>query len=199
MVPNRPPKSSEPQATPVNQNTTENLQARTDAKLRYAEIQLQCIEGLPRRNGDDFERSYQEAYLFHLLGALDAFLVEINLYYRCGLAEDDISASKLRNVIIKREGENAPELRELHDIEPLQGTWLAHGKVMRDHSTHRGGVPRVAHLGGQLDGVNYLKNPETGAVIEEDYPLVFRRWRAEASEIVNRLRSTAVSKLNTSG
>ena len=182
----------------MDQNTIKNLQARTDAKLRYAEIQLLDIERIPRRNGNDFERSHQEAYLFHLIGALDAFLSEINVYYQCGLAADGISAGKMRNVIMKRAGKNAPELSELHDIAALQGTWLANGKVMRDHSTHRGGVPRVISLGGELDGVNYLKNPETGAVIEEDYPLVFRRWHAQASDIVKRLRSTAVSKLNTS-
>jgi Family of unknown function (DUF6586) len=179
----------------IDKNPIVNLQARTDEKLRYAEIQLLDIERLTRRNGDDFERSHQEAYLFHLLGALDAFLAEIN--YQCGLAADGISAGKMRNVIIKRAGKNAPELSELHTIEALQGTWLAHAKVMRNHSTHRGGVPRIIHLGGELDGLNYLKNPETGAVIEEDYPLVFRRWHAEASEIVKRLRLTAVSQLNS--
>jgi len=130
--------------------------------------------------------------------ALDAFLAEINVYYQCGLPADGISPGKLRSAITKRERTNAPELIELHEVENLQGTWLSHGKVMRDHSAHRGGVPRVIHMGGELDGVNYLRNPETSTVIEADYPVVFRGWLAEASEIIERLRSTASSRLKSS-
>jgi hypothetical protein len=187
-----------PESAGIERGVIDNLQARTDAKLRYAEVQLADIEHMARRGGDDFERSHQEAFLYHLVGAVDAFLAEINCYYRCGLATDGISPGKLREVITKRMGRNAPELSELRAIESFRGTWLAHAKVMRDHSTHRGGVPRAIHVGGELDGVNFLKNPETGEVIEEDYPVVLRRWHTEAAEIVRRLRSTAVAQMTVS-
>lgn len=172
----------------------QNLQARTDAKLRFAEVQLVEIERLPRRSGDDFEKSHQEAFLFHLRGAVDAFLAEVNCYYACGLAPDGITPGRLRQVLVARTGSNAPELVELHRLQNLEDSWLAHAAAMRDHSTHQGGVPRVIHLGGESDGVNYLRNPETGAVVEADYPQVFRQWHMEATGIIQRLRTTALAQ-----
>lgn len=179
----------------MDQSVIDNLQARTDAKLRYAEVQLVDIERLPRRNGDDYERSHQEAFLFHLKGAVETFLAEVNCYYGCGLPSDGISPGKLREVLVKRTGSNAPELAELHKLENLEDSWLGHAATMRDHSTHRGGVPRVIHLGGALDGVTYLKNPETGAVIEADYPQVFRGWLSDAAGVIQRLRTSALAQL----
>jgi len=182
----------------MDQNTVDNLQARTNAKLRFAEVMLKELEGLPSCSGDDFDRSHQEAFLFHLLGALDAFLAEVNCYYGCNLAGDGISPGKLRNAIVAARGDNAPELKELYRLEQLQGSWLSHAKVMRDHSTHRGGVPRVYNAsfgGGKGVESTWLKNPETGEVIEEDFPCVFRRWHGEMGEIVTRLRASAVAQI----
>lgn len=183
----------------MDPNTVDNLQARTDAKLRFAEVMLRELEGLTSCNGDDFDRSPQEAFLFHLLGALDAFLAEINCYYHCNLAGDGISPGKLRNAIVAARGDNAPELKELYRLEPLQGSWLSHARAMRDHSTHLGGVPRVynARVGGARSGVEstWLKNPETGDVIEENFPRVFRRWHGEMAGIVTRLRASAVTQV----
>jgi hypothetical protein len=61
--------------------TAKSLQARTDAKLRYAKIHLDELAALPIRNGGDFDRAHQESFLFHLFGARDAFLAELNHYY----------------------------------------------------------------------------------------------------------------------
>lgn len=183
----------------MDQNTVDNLQARTNAKLRFADVMLKELERLPGCSGDDFDRSHQEAFLFHLLGALDGFLAEINCYYSCNLAGDGISPGKLRNAIVATKGESAPELKELYRLEQLHGSWLSHAKAMRDHSTHRGGVPRVYNVsvGGLRAGVEstWLKNPETGDVIEENFPSVFRRWHGEMGEIVTRLRASAVAQI----
>src|SRR5271157_2334472 len=121
----------------MEQKIMDNLQARTEAKLRYAEVHLVEIEQMPRRNGDDFDRAHQESFLFHLKGSLEAFLAEINCYYACNLPDGDITPGSLRKVIKAGKGDNAPELKELYTIENLQGSWLSHANAMRDHSTHR--------------------------------------------------------------
>jgi len=52
-----------------------NVQERTNAKLRYARLHLEELRSYRRKgSGDDFERSHQEAFLFHLFGTRDAFL-----------------------------------------------------------------------------------------------------------------------------
>ena len=83
-------------------NIGKSLQARTDAKLRYAKIHLDELATLPIRNGDDFDRAHQESFLFHLFGVRDAFLAELNHYYRCGLPQHDLTVGKLRNVLKAR-------------------------------------------------------------------------------------------------
>src|SRR5437588_12950098 len=99
-----------------------SLQERTDAKLRYANVHLREIEALPGLTGDDFDRAHQESFLFHLMGAMDAFLAEINCCYGCNLADDGISPGKLREAITKIKGENSPELKELYQLETLKGS-----------------------------------------------------------------------------
>jgi hypothetical protein len=178
----------------VDAQLIENLQTRTEAKLRYADVQLVEIEKLPGLTADDFERSHQEGFLFHLKGAFEAFLAEINCYYSCGLKADGISPGKLREKIKDRTGSNAAELVELRRLETLDGEWLAHAEAMRDHSTHQGGVPRVIYRGGELDGQTHLRNPITGAVIEKNYPIVFREWLVEAEQLILRLRASALAQ-----
>src|SRR4051812_21686026 len=108
----------------MGHRTIGNLQSRTDTKLRYAEVHLAEIEQRPHRNGDDFDRAHQESFLFHLRGALEAFLAEIKCYYSCNLPAEGVSPGNLRKAIKTAKGENAPELAELFTIENLQGSWL---------------------------------------------------------------------------
>jgi hypothetical protein len=181
----------------MDKQLIENLRSRTDSKLRYAEIHALELEERRHRNGDDFDRAHQESFLFHFSGSIDGFLAEINCYYRCNLAAGGISPGSLRNAIRAKRGENAPELAELHRIEKLQGSWLHHAKAMRDHATHRSGVPRVINLGGEKDGEVWLRNPESGEVIERDYPAVFREWLVEASEVITRWRLSALAQMES--
>jgi hypothetical protein len=160
---------------------------------------LKELEGLSRCSGDDFDRSHQEGFLLHLLSTIDdAFLAEINCYYGCNLPANGITPGKLRDKIVEARGENASELKELYQLEQLQGSWLNHVNAMRHHSMHRAGVPRVYNLSvGGRGGPDstWLRNPETGQVIEEDFPRVFRQWYGEMADIVARLRSSAMAQL----
>ena len=90
-----------------------NTKERTNAKLRYARVHLEELRSHQRKgSGDDFERSHQESFLFHLLGARDAFLQELNLYYNCGLELHKVRTSSLNQKLDKM-GIRCPELNKL--------------------------------------------------------------------------------------
>jgi hypothetical protein len=85
----------------------------------------------------------------------------------------------------------------LHLIERMRDSWLYHAKTIRDHSTHAGGVPMVFHLGGDLNGQTWVRNPESSDVIEEDYPTLVRYWHTKAGGLIARLRAQAVAKMSS--
>src|SRR5262245_11359072 len=101
-----------------------NLQGRTDAKLRYADIYIREIDKLAGQRGTDADRAHQESFLYHLAGAVEAFLAEINCYYGCGLPAENITLGNLRKAITAARGANAPELVDLHKLGENQESWL---------------------------------------------------------------------------
>ena len=50
---------------------------RADDKIRYARLMLKEL-GETSKEDRDFTRAHEEAFLFHLFGALDAFTEELN-------------------------------------------------------------------------------------------------------------------------
>lgn len=167
-------------------------QSRTDAKLRYAKVHLEELELLPSLSGSDFDRAHQESFLFHLFGARDAFLIELNHYYQCRLPVESLSQGKIRNAL-KERGESSPELAALYDLEQTQESWLSQAKAMRDHSTHIHGVPRVFHVGGEEDGKVQLRNPRTKRLTENHVIPEFRIWLQEMHNFLNSCRQSAMT------
>lgn len=175
----------------MDQKAIENIRARTEAKLRYAEVHLNELRALPGLGGNDFDRAHQESFLYHLLGAKDAFLLELNIYYGCNLPPDGVSPGKLRNAI---EGKNrkCTELVELKQLESDPTSWLSHAKQMRDHSTHVGGVPRAFHVGGQDDGKVWLRNPKTVEEVKRHFVEEFTDWLLQMKDLLEKLRESAI-------
>lgn len=167
------------------------LQDRTDAKLRYAAVHLDELDAMPSRRGDDFDRAHQESFLYHLLGARDAFLAELNAYYECGLRVDRITLGKLREAL-GRMNRSSVESSELFKLEEDPGSWLNHAKGMRDHSTHVAGVPRTFHVGGETDGEVWLRDPKTNQSVGRDFVLEFKDWHARMAELIRRMRASAL-------
>ena len=173
--------------------TAKSLQARTDAKLRYAKIHLDELAALPIRNGGDFDRAHQESFLFHLFGARDAFLAELNHYYACGLSLENLTIGKLR-AALKAKDLSSPELTELYKLEHTDASWFQYTKDLRDHSTHVQGVPRtfILHVVGEIDHSVWLKNPRTQRLIERDFLDQFREWQTEMEALILRLRESVL-------
>ena len=167
------------------------LQDRTKAKLRYAGVHLDEMKKYGHPDGGDFDRAHQESFLFHLLGACDALLAEINVYYNVGLSDEDLSPGNLQRAL-KSKGEESEELAALHALECDETSWYSTAKAMRNHSTHVGGVPRAYFMGGESHGKVKLKHPKTGKVTEEHFPETFREWLALMEALVERLRNSAL-------
>jgi hypothetical protein len=51
----------------MDADTIRNLQDRTAAKLRYADIYIREIDKLAGQRGTDADRAHQESFLYHLV------------------------------------------------------------------------------------------------------------------------------------
>ena len=161
-------------------------QDRTDAKLRYAAIHLEELKGVERR-GEDFDRSHQESFLFHLHGARDAFLQELNIKFDCDLPINRVDMRNL-NKKLEKKGIESKALAKLKELESDNESWLSCMNEMRHHSTHRHSIPRVYHVGGENDGDVHLTNTRNGKVVEEDYMVLFEQWHNQMDELIVKLR-----------
>ncbi len=183
----------------MNQQEMENLRGRTDSKLRYARLTLGELEehrrSVPGR-GDEFERAHVESFLFHLFGAKDAFIEELNVYYNCGLRktpESHISPGEIRKVL-ELQGRKSPELAEIFILENEEDNWLFHAGKMRHHVTHVAALARVFLWGGTRDGEVWLKNPEKpeASDLEKDVLILFAEWAQQMESLLDRLRQSAI-------
>lgn len=175
----------------MDAKTLENLRSRTDAKLRYSAVHLKEIQALEGHGGHDFDRAHQESFLYHLLGAKDAFLQELNVYYNTGLHPEAVTAGRLRDVLLKN-GKQSEELARLYILENDENSWLSQAKAMRDHATHISGVPRTFHIGGKNDGNVFLKNPKSGVEVTKHFPERFVEWFELMHQLIEDLRECAI-------
>lgn len=154
---------------------------RTDQKLRFARIQLEELRNHPSRNtGDDFGRSHHESVLFHMYGALDAFLQELNIYCNCGVALEKVSRKNLSHHLTKH-GRQSKILSELTTIETVPGSALSTAKEFRHYATHRGGLPMQHYFNGPSN----LVHPITREEIQLDSIAVLEGW---LNEVATRLQ-----------
>ena len=179
---------------PTDKNEIQILCDRTDAKLRYADIYVTELQKLTV-NGDDIDRAHQESFLFHLWGAKDAFLIELNHYYSINLPIDKVRNETLLEMFKKIRKESV-ELNELISTEKDKDCWLFVLKEMRDSSTHRTAIPRTFHVGGEFDNQVFLRNQKTGQNIERHYIDEFAEWSSNMKILLKRLRTSALCQNN---
>jgi hypothetical protein len=177
----------------MNDQELENIRSRCEAKLRFAKLYLGELRSIEVYVGNDIERAHSESFLYHLLGARDAFLHEINRYYKANLNENSVSPGKLRDSLAVI-GVNSKELVELYNLENDHNSWLYLAKNMRDISTHVSGVKRHFHSGGPHHGKVFLHHPITGISATENYPEEFERWYIKMEELLSSLRESALLK-----
>lgn len=177
----------------MDQKALDNLRSRADAKLRYAAIHLDELRVRGHKGGkggDEFAKSHQESFLYHLLGAKDAFLSELNAYYGCNLTQDNLSANNLRQELA-RQGKRSVELAELYSLENCP-SWLNRAKKMRDHSTHVSGIPRTYYHGGPSHENVSLITPGSTSDTEIHFIDEFQAWHRNMTDLLARLRKNAL-------
>ncbi len=160
---------------------------RTDAKLRYAEVHLQELKDAPTLSGSDFDRAHQESFLYHLVGAKEAFIQELNMRYDANLPASELTAGKLR-IHMQLNSKPYSELTALYNIDKDETSWLSQAKNMRDHSTHISNVSRAYHIGGEHDNQVHLTDPKTGLQIKQNYTELFGDWLSRMRTLINDLR-----------
>jgi len=170
-----------------------NIRARTDQKLAYARVHLDELLKRGRSNGDVFDRAHHESFLYHLFGAKDSFLQELNTYYSFGLPQNGVTSNNLKQKADSK-GIDCKELTALTELEGDANSWMSHAKDMRHHSTHVGGVPRTFFAGGEEDGQVWLKNPKTGVEIEIDSLKAIELWFVNMQDLLEELRQSAIAK-----
>lgn len=175
----------------MDDKKSESLRARTDAKLRYARVHLDELKAQGPPNGGDFDRAHQESFLFHLLGTVDAFLAELNHYYRARIAPDGLSPGKIR-AALKKQGITSLELGVLYELERDPKSWYSQAKDMRDHSTHVQGVQRAYFLGGEKHQKVKLRHPTTGLLTNRHFIFEFEDWCNAMESLLLALRESAL-------
>lgn len=186
----------------MNEKELINFRSRTDEKLRYAEIHLEELKAKGIYNGDDFSIAHLESFLFQLLGAKDAFLIELYKYYGCPLPTDGISNRKLRDALRKQNKKDSDERSELYSLENNKEGWLSKAKKMRDDSTHLFGI-NLVHNSSPVCGVPSrnrwrwshkvtISDPEMNQYYGQDVFNLLTEWLANMKELLDRLRKNAI-------
>jgi hypothetical protein len=146
------------------------FQARTEAKLKYAQIHLEEISSRAEANaGDEFERAHVESFLFHIVGAKDSFLQEINHAHNLGLPMQGVDERSLRRELESR-GRACPALARLQELQSDKDSWLSVAIEIRNQAGHRFHIPRKFYMGGERNGQVYLGNPRRQT--ETDKPVL---------------------------
>jgi hypothetical protein len=175
----------------MNASDLQNIRERTDSKLRYAKVYLDMLLCLETIAGTDADRAHQDSFTYHLLGAKDAFIIELKHYYKADLHGKNLTLGNLLREL-QNIGKESPELAELHLLQQDKNSWLSQAKDIRDHSTHGFYVSRTYNIGGDNDEKVFLKNPNTGKLIEKHFVEVFSEWLGLMDELLNRLRVKAL-------
>ncbi len=170
------------------------FQARTDAKLKYAGIHLKEITSRKEKgSADAFERAHEESFLFHLIGAKDSFLQEINVAYKLELPFHKVKEDELRKVLKAKALESLAldEIERLEEkLEVDKAGWLAVAIELRNQGTHRSHMTRHFHKGGKDHDKVFLTNPLTGQPIEIDIPVLLQEYLTNMEDLIQEQRST---------
>jgi len=164
--------------------------ARTNQKLGFVRLHLDALNQAQQSNAwnkHGIVESYNESVLFHLKGAVHAFIREIGERYRLDVSViDDIAGLQAQ---FESTGQESPELNELEQLAARPGSWLE-----RLERAYTACWSAQAERAKPTDGSQSLSeihvvqvNPdhaEDGELLSE-----FRQWFSELNSLVDRQRS----------
>jgi hypothetical protein len=169
--------------------------ARTNAKLEYAKVHLEELRSYQKiGSGDSFERAHHESFLFHLLGAKDTFLQELNFCYKCKFPPSKVKEGLLLKELKKRKLKST-ELQELINLQKDQNSWLSLAKELRHQATHRHHIGRHFFTGGPESGKVEFKDPRSGKFLDLGAIEIFDLWYQEMCVLLHKLRRKAIKNI----
>jgi hypothetical protein len=166
------------------------FQPRTDLKLKFASVHLEEITSRHELgSGDAFERAHEESFLFHLIGAKDSFLQELNAAYKLGLRIKQVKETSLQKAL-KKKRLSCSALDTIVKLKKDKTSWLAIAIELRHQGTHRSNIPKHFYIGGEYNGKVFFTNPLTAQQMETDIPGFFRQCLNNMEELLQQLRDT---------
>jgi len=161
---------------------------RTEAKLRFAELSLRELNAHGGLQGDDFQRSHEENFLFHLYGVLDAFLHELNEHHSLGLPSNRVTVRRLERAF-KQRGRTSAQLDEIKSLGTDPTSIISRIEEWRHSAMHRAGPLRLFFVGGEDHGRRRFKEPGTAKPGSKHIPEEFTDALEEMRNLTNRMRA----------
>lgn len=164
--------------------------ARTNQKLSFVRLHLDALaqaqdSNVWNRHG--LIESYHESVLFHLKGALVAFVREIGERYRLDVAE--VGEPAQLQAQLETTGQEAPELNELVLLADQPGSWLY--RLERAYAACWSASDGVQEQRREqsLSEIHVMQvNPDHAE--DADLLTELRQWFDELESLVERLRGT---------
>lgn len=164
--------------------------ARTNQKLNFARLHLDALAQAQYStswNRHGLIESYNESVLFHLKGALEAFVREIGERYRLDVAQ--VHEPVQLQAQLEATGQESPELNELVLLATQSGSWL--NRLERAYAacwdaSDRRAEPRE----GQSLSEIHVKQINPDHAEDGNLLVELRQWFAELEKIVDRLRGS---------
>ena len=169
------------------------LKKRTDDKIDYAKLMLEVLVKRERSEGrgDPLERAYEEAVLFHVIGAKDAFLQEISAAYDVGIESHKVKDYALEEAL-QRQNKTCPAIQELMKLKRDESSWLYEANLLRNYGTHNLGLSRTFFVGGEHDDKVFYHNPRDPSrhIAEENTYEYLEHCILKMEELLRRLRDS---------
>lgn len=164
-----------------------DFRGRTRTKLEYAKIHLDEIRDHPRQ--DAFARAHQESVLFHVVGAKDSFLQEINDAYQLPLEPDQVNERNLGRELENKEIQ-CQAFSRLLELKKEATSRLAQTIELRHQGTHRFHISRGFHQGDEFDGEVFFVDPRTRQEIHVPIVQFLEECIQEMTQLIEDLRDT---------
>ncbi|OHB65311.1 MAG: hypothetical protein A2Y76_03520 [Planctomycetes bacterium RBG_13_60_9] len=165
---------------------------RTEQKLRYATVHLDELDKYPNAtSNDEWENAHQESCFFHLAGAVEGLLHEINDGYSLGLNLTDVTWTKIDRGL-KQSNQSSPAFDHLTQLKDDPMSWLALLFEWRNHGTHRARVAKMINVSTRNRVDNQFKDPRSGQP-SNIYPGlgcldILRRFLADVRTLIDDCR-----------
>ena len=167
---------------------TSSFEDRTESKLRFAELHLkELIDSDSRGSGDDFEIAHEESCLFHIVGAKDAFLQELNNAYNLELAPRDVIEANIKKALEKKKIVSK-SFNKLNELMQDDTSWLYKIIEYRNIGTHRYRIPREFFI-GKIRKVSFI-DPLVikGGPLNQDIPQYLKSSIEKMRKPIKQLR-----------